>query len=125
MNSIHPIWRSVGDASVAVPIIDASNIYDRVYMQVRRTTYINPTTVAATVATIRTAWVFVAKVNELLPVHARVYVYDDARAIDSVDRCYEALTWYAQQFECDIHYRGWTVWSGKHNVIQEWRTNHE
>jgi len=124
-SGIHPIWRSVGEATVAVPIIDASHVYDKVFLQVRRSTYINPTTVAATLATIRTAWVFIANVNEVLPTHLRVYIQDDARAIDHIDQCYEVLMWYAQQFNCEIHYRGWTVWAGRSDIIQDWRSNNK
>ena len=116
--NVHPIWESVVNSTVAVPIINVEPDYDRILKQtrladLRPSSNRNPA--------MRAAWVFVGRVNELLPTYLYVPLRDDDRAIEFVDMSFEALSNYAMGMGCELHWSRWTVWAGTRDVIKTWR----
>jgi hypothetical protein len=114
------IWQQAYWNAVPTILVDATDVYDRIYEETARLTYSNSHTVATTVATMRTAWAFVGRANALLPVPSRVHVREPERAIDRVDDVYATFKVEAANRKCVIYYNGWIVWCGRPEVIGAW-----
>lgn len=114
------IWDDAARSNLPLIVVDATDVYDRIFNETLEQSYINSRTVATTVATIRTAWAFVGRSNMILPKPHRVYVQEPERAIDHVDTVFAKFRMMAANRSCKICYNGWIVWAGRPDVIGEW-----
>jgi hypothetical protein len=114
-------WNKASISNLPILMEDTTDIYERVHAEATLATYSNALTVAATIATCRTAWVFVGRMNQHLPPRSKVLLKDNDRAIDRVDEVFAALNEIAKEFQCSVYNNGWVVWAGKPNVIEDWR----
>jgi len=117
------LWQSVYASNLPTPVVDVSHVWDRMSGRPRLSWFRNGLNAKDVVlaAQKRTAWVYVANVNMILPQHYRCYVTDHSDAIDHIDQALDTLQHWAQSYECTIWPNKWCVWAGKPEVIEEWK----
>jgi len=113
-------WHLAKWSNLPRVLIDCSTTYEKINEEVKRHTYTNAKTVASTIATVRTAWVFVGEANKCLLKEYRVHCPDPDRAIDRVDEVFATLHAYAHSQQVKLVTNGWVVWVGLAPVMDEW-----
>lgn len=111
-------WEGVRSDTLPTILLDVSHINASTFSQERA----NGKAIYASqiLAARRTAWAFVAEVNQWLPHYLMVKCSDKHLAFDRIADAIIALELTARKFDCAIHQNGWVVWAGDTITIKEW-----
>lgn len=116
------MWRSYATNTFPSVLLDVNDGYRFIRRTGKQHRYDRQQRLSLTGSAGRTAWIFLATANALLPDYARVYIRDDHNAIDYMDSCYESIRMCATEFDCDVHFCNWRVWIGNPTLIESARS---
>lgn len=111
-------WEGVRGDLLPTILLDVTDVNSRTFAQERSSG--RPIYASQIMAARRTAWAFIAEVNQWLPHYLMVKCSDKNLAFDRIADAIIALELTARKFDCAIYQSGWVIWAGDTITINEW-----